>query len=194
MNDTHFDHKLSLDQLKALLLRAKSDTKNGERNYLMILIGVCHGLRNMEICGLTAATFDMEDGTLTVRRGKKSLKTTQPLMRSDDPLLDEYSAVKAYLLDKNGIPKRGRLFDIETGMLRHLFKRYAKDAGIPKALRHPHVLKHTAAHYALDSSKRDLVYVQKFLGHKNLSSTGMYLKVSDTEACAAIQPNYFKKS
>jgi len=136
--------------------------KNGGRNYLMILIGVCHGLRNMEICGLTAANFDMEDGTLTVRRGKKSLKTTQPLMRSDDPLLDEYSAVKAYLLDENGIPKRGRLFDIETGMVRHMFKRYAKDAGIPKALRHPHVLKHTAAHYALDSSNAILCMSRNF--------------------------------
>jgi len=99
--------------------------------------------------------------------------------------------VKEYPVDENGIPKCGRLFDIETGMVRHMFKWYAK-AAFPRHCGIRTFWKHSAAWYALDASKNNLVYVQKFLGHKNLSSTGMYLKVSDTEACAAIQPNYFK--
>jgi site-specific recombinase XerC len=81
---------------------------------------------------------------------------------------------------------------IKPGMLRLLFKKYAKEVGIPKRLAHPHVLKHSAAHFALKASNNDLVAVQRFLGHKTLSSTGMYLKMGDAEACAKVQKNYFK--
>jgi site-specific recombinase XerD len=34
--------------------------------------------------------------------------------------------------------------------------------------------------------KIQLNELQQYLGHKSLSSTGAYLKVSDTEACAAV--------
>ena len=49
------------------------------------------------------------------------------------------------------------MFDIERGTLWVLFKRYCGDVDIPKRLAHPHVLKHSCAHFILDAPDTDLV-------------------------------------
>ena len=191
MNDTYFDHQLTIEQLTKLLHAAKAG-RRGDRDHLMILLGVSHGMRNSEICNLEVRDFDLYHGTVTIRRGKASLKTKQPMVTNENPLLDEVGAVTAYLARMEN--KRGKLFDIKPGMFRLLFNKYAEYVKIPEDLRTPHVLKHTAAHFALEASGNDLVAVQRFLGHKNLSSTGMYLKMGDEAACKKVQKDgYFPK-
>src|SRR5438094_7025800 len=106
-----FDEHLSREQLLKLLARAKSG-KKGLRDHLMILLGVSHGLRASEICDLRVDDFDLNEGTITARRQKGSNETTLALLHNDEPLLDEHSAVKAYLQDKTG-----KLFGIKRGML-----------------------------------------------------------------------------
>jgi hypothetical protein len=51
MNDTYFDHQLTIEQLTKLLHAAKAG-RRGDRDHLMILLGVSHGMRNSEICNL----------------------------------------------------------------------------------------------------------------------------------------------
>src|SRR5437762_2041015 len=149
----HFDERLTREQLLKLLKRARTG-KEGERDFLMILIGVSHGLRASEICDLRTDDFDLNECTVCVRRMKGSNETTLALLHKDEPLLDEYSAVKAYLQDKTG-----KLFNIKRGMLHILFRKYCADVGIPKRLSHPHVLKHSCAHFILESPDTDLLDV-----------------------------------
>jgi integrase len=78
----HFDQRLSIEQLLAVLAEAKEDS---ERDYLMILIAVSHGLRATERCFLTTANFDLTVGEITVKRGKGSSKTCQPLVKPRQP-------------------------------------------------------------------------------------------------------------
>jgi type 1 fimbriae regulatory protein FimB len=167
---------LSRQQVLALLKAARAES---ERDYLMILLAYKHGLRASEVCLLTSR--DISDGFLTVRRLKGSLKTTHPLFRSDNPLLDERKAVVEWL---KSVPKGTRLFPISRQHFHRLFQAYCVTAGIPKPLAHPHVLKHSVAMELV--KKVGIEELRVYIGHKSLNSTGMYLRVSDQVACAAV--------
>ena len=51
-------------------------------------------------------------------------------------------------------------------------------------LRHFHVLKHSCA---MSGIPKGIEHVRVYLGYKSISSTGIYLKVDDATASAAIQ-------
>src|SRR5882724_9022228 len=122
-----FDERWTREQLLALLRRAAAG-KRGKRDHLMLLIGVTHGLRVSEICDLRVDDFDMEFGTIKIRRGKGSDDTRHVLARSKEPLLDEHARVSEYLAGRAG----GKLFDIGRGMCDVLIKRYGRDCNIPR--------------------------------------------------------------
>jgi len=64
-------------------------------------------------------------------------------------------------------------------------KRYGVAIGIPAHLVHPHSLKHSIARHSIKNGV-GIEGLKTYLGHKTLSSTGMYLRIDDTEASAAI--------
>lgn len=150
----------------------------------MILVAFNHGLRASEITGFTAAA--VRDGHLTVQRLKGSLKTTQPLIESDDPLLSEKDALQKFA-------RRARLgrpvFNISRFQFWRIVKKHALSAGINAHLAHPHVLKHSVAKMSIRSA--GIENVRQFLGHKSLASTGAYLRVSDDEAARAVRAALF---
>jgi integrase len=153
--------------------------RHSQRDYVAFLLAFRHGLRATEVVELTTKNF--RDGYLTVKRLKGSEKTTQMLFGSTNPLLDEATVIPAYLAT---IPEGEKLFPITREHLTRLFKERAKDCRVPEQLAHIHSLKHAVAHHLV--SKTPLPNLQKLLGHKSLSSTGMYLKVSDQAACEAV--------
>ena len=142
----------------------------------MILVTFCHGLRASEVTALQRD--DIRDGHITVARLKGSLRTTQALVRDPDPLLDERDDLFDYVHGKQ------RLFPISRVQFWRLMQRYAKEAGLPAHKRHPHVLKHSIAMQTIHSA--GIENVRQHLGHKSMSSTGEYLKVTDQQASAAI--------
>lgn len=164
---------LSKPELIALLSEAK---KHKTRNWLMILVAFSHGLRASEVTRMQADA--VKDGHLTVARLKGSLRTVQPLVADENPLLDERSARFDYVHGKQ------RLFPVTRQWFWKLMQRYAEAAGIPERKRHPHVLKHTIAMQTIHSA--GIENVRQYLGHKSMSSTGAYLKKTDAEASAAI--------
>ena len=167
---------LTRPQVLSLLKAARAES---ERDFLMILLAYKHGLRASEVCSLT--TRDFADGFVTIRRLKGSLKTTQPLLPSDNPLWNEKSAVSEWL---KGVPKGDRLFPITRQHFHRQFQAYCVQAGIPKPLAHPHTLKHSIA---MELVKRvGIEELRQYVGHKSLNSTGMYLRISDQEACRAV--------
>jgi integrase len=169
---------LTREQLIAVLSEAK---KESTRDWLAILIGYMHGLRIAEVCALTPQNFTSA-GFITVRRLKGSLKTTQPLVTHENELLNEQPAIAAWLTQ---FTTRQRIFGIQRSMLGKLFERYARLAGVPRHLRHFHVLKHSIAMHSI--KKAGIEGVRQYLGHKSISSTGIYLKVDDAQASAAVQ-------
>ena len=161
----------------AILAAAKAKR---ERDWLMILVAFAHGLRATEVVRLTRDNF--HDGKLIVQRLKGSLLTSQPLIEHADPLLDERSGLVCFL-QKIG-PKQ-RLFKLTRQRFWQLVQEYGERANIAPHLRHPHVLKHTIGMQIIH--KAGIENTRQYLGHKNISSTGEYLKVTDDDASAAVR-------
>jgi integrase/recombinase XerD len=167
---------LSKPELIALLQAAKA---RKTRDWLMILVAYSHGLRASEVTGLQRDA--VKDGHITVARKKGSLRTVQPLISDENPLLDERQFLFAYV---ESLRWNQRLFPITRQHFWRLMQGYADAAGLPERKRHPHVLKHTIAMQIIHSA--GIENTRQYLGHKSMSSTGAYLKVSDEAASAAV--------
>lgn len=167
---------LSKAELLALLGAARA---HSERDFLMILMAYSHGLRASEV--LAIEPDSVRDGLLEVQRLKGSLHTTQPLLSSDEPLLEERKAWFDFTLK---IPRNQKVFPIGRQHFWRLVQRYAAEAGIPERKRHPHALKHTIALETIHSA--GIENVRQYLGHRSMASTGEYLKRTDAEASAAV--------
>ncbi len=146
----------------------------------MILVAFWHGLRASEVVGLTRDAI--QDGMLTVRRLKGSKRTVQALVKRDDPLLDEAKGLLDYTSQMHG---NQLLFPVTRERFWQLVQQHGKSAGIPKRLSHPHILKHSFAMQFIHSI--GIENVRQYLGHKSISSTGAYLKVSDADASASLE-------
>jgi type 1 fimbriae regulatory protein FimB len=166
----------SKTELRALLIVAR---KVSQRDWLMILVAFWHGLRASELVQIKGN--DIQDGYLTVKRLKGSLKTVQPLISHRDPLLNEKKALFDYAVDFNG---NQRLFNVHRSNFWRIVRRHALAAGIAAHKAHPHSLKHTIAAQSIQSA--GIENTRQWLGHKSISSTGEYLRVTDGQAGAAV--------
>jgi len=162
-------------ELYSLLREAKA---HSERDWLMFLVSYWHGLRVTELITLRASNFT--ENEIIVQRIKGSMKTQQPLMRHPDALFNEYDALKA----RAAAAGNGRLFPITRNQVWRLIQKYGTAAGIAHHKLHPHVLKHTIAMHSIREAGIEMV--RQHLGHRNLSSTGAYLRVSDEQASNAV--------
>lgn len=175
--------------------------KNSERDWLMILVGFWHGLRVTEIVGGWLEDEDgkpyyypgitpesIRDGYITVERLKGSLKTVQPLISHEEPLLNERAALMAMAARAEpGKP----LFSMSRQRFFVIFRNHCNRAGIAEHKAHPHILKHTVA--MLTIKLAGIENVRRYLGHKVISSTGAYLIVDDDQASQAIMEAFDAK-
>jgi integrase len=168
---------LAREQVVSLLTAARAER---ERDWVLLLVTFWHGLRASEAVNLTPANF-ISEGYLDVQRLKGSLRTVQPLVEHELEILNERAAVDAWVLHK---PKGDRLFPISRVQFFRLMRRYGSQAGLPRHLCHPHVLKHSIAMQSIKEA--GIENVRQYLGHKSISSTGAYLKVGDDAASRAI--------
>ena len=168
---------LTKEQLLALLRAAK---QKSERDWLLFATCYLHGLRISE--GLALTPQQVRDGFLSVQRLKGSFKTTQPLVEHPEPLLNEKPAIERAIA---GLAPDAKIFPrIDRVQAWRLMKRYGQQAGLPDHLLHPHALKHTAG---MATISKGIEFTRQYLGHKSISSTGAYLRVSDQAASAAVQ-------
>jgi site-specific recombinase XerD len=178
---------LTPDEILAVLKAARTDST---RNWAMILLAYRHGLRASEICNLKLGDLDMKAGSISIRRLKGSLHTIQPVYRhKGQPLLDEHTALRAWLRDRDP-DGSDYLFTSHKGGRLHrsqffrIFRDCAQAAGLPPEKRHPHALKHSLASH-LVAGNMNLAWVKQCLGHKAISSTMRYVAVSDSQATGA---------
>jgi integrase len=169
---------LTTDEIKQVIRNIKQ-----ERNKLLIRVGFLHGLRISEILDLTKESI--RDGYINVQRLKGSLPTIQPWVKHPDKELSEYEGLAAIY---GTLKTREKLFKMTRNGAYKLIQRAGVKAGIAKHKLHPHALKHSCAMETINKS--GIQNVRQWLGHKSISSTGEYLKVSDEVAAKEIMKSF----
>jgi len=113
---------------------------------------------------------------VTLKRRSKSKKNHTRLVPVPSSVIAEIATYLAEFPEQ-----RGKVFKLDQGNFRRIFYERAKEAGIPKELGHPHILRHTRAVELLRAGV-PITIVQDILGHSALTTTAVYLRISGQEA------------
>jgi integrase/recombinase XerD len=135
-----------------------------------LLFSLCfeHGLRISEALALTPAR--VKGGYLNTRPLKDGKATSQQLSTATADLWADVTATLAPIT---------RIFPFSRQWAAELFHRAAECAGIALRLHQGiHTLRHSCAHNLL-AAGAPLPVIQRKLGHKNISTTSVYLVADD---------------
>ena len=178
---------LEPEQLEKFLKAAK---EHGNREWAMFLFAVAHGARAQEIANLRETDLNFRQGTVHIARLKGSLDSVQNFLKvKGNAVFDEEKALRAWLAERepdadNFVFNSQKGTQLNRVTVFKLFRAICETAGIPESLRHPHVLKHTAA-MMLVRQNVNAFLIRQQLGHKSFSSTLEYVNPSDKQASEA---------
>jgi len=170
---------LTEEEVDSLLHAPNTDDPLGHRDRAMLELLYATGLRVSELINLKQSQVNYNQGVLRIV-GKGDHERLIPLGEEAQRWMQNFSngPRMEILLER----QTEYLFPTRRGgrMTRqafwHIIKRYAKKAGIGKALS-PHSLRHAFATHLLNRGA-DLRVVQLLLGHSDLSTTQIYTHVA----------------
>ena len=169
---------LSQDEVAALIGSLPRETPVQLRNVaIMELLYGC-ALRISELIGLDVDAIDFTRSMVTVE-GKGSKKRQVPLMESAKSALKDWLAVRRSELRG---PDHGALLLAKGGArlnkmsIYSWFKKLNLQRGKDAKHLHPHLLRHSLSVHLLQNGT-DIRYIQQLLGHENLDTTKIYLRM-----------------
>jgi integrase/recombinase XerD len=170
---------LTMGEVERLLAAPVGGDAHALRDRAILELFYSSGLRVSELAGLTLQQLDLDHGFVRVF-GKGSKERVVPVgSKACEALLAYVSSGRRHFVR----PRTGsQLFLSERGsaisrkMLWVLIRRYARRAGITKAVK-PHLLRHSFATHLL-SGGADLRAIQEMLGHASIATTQIYTAVT----------------
>ena len=163
----------------------QSTDKNAVRDYLIIALFMCCGLRIDELVGINIGDIrpyleDDNNGMQLVVTGKGNKQRTIYL---PDICCDAYNAyLESRIAPKDD--KETALFISQKGLrlshraIERMVKKYFGKANLDASRLSPHKLRHTAATNMLNANT-DIRIIQQALGHETLQTTQIYTHVSN---------------
>jgi hypothetical protein len=143
------------------------------RDKLLIELALKTGMRRSELANLKVG--DIHDDFLVVREGKGRKDRVIPLSEPMVLRLKDFVKVKK---------PSDKVFDLKPPSITMKIKDIARRAGVEEL--HAHTLRHKFATDLLEHGA-DLRSVQQLLGHENLSTTQVYLSITDKRLRETIQ-------
>ena len=140
----------------------------------MVALAYAAGLRVSEVVKLKVSDLDAEELTLTVRQGKGKkdrLTIISSKIAEDLEQLIKGKRGGDYIFESE---RGGRLTEMSA---QKVFYTALKKAGIKKPASF-HSLRHSFATHLLENGV-DVRYVQELLGHANIRTTQIYIKVTN---------------
>lgn len=172
----------SEDEIAEIERSIERKTKNGKRNYAMVLLASRLGLRASDVAGLKFSEIDWENCTITRKQCKTGRTITLPL------LSDVGEAIIDYIL--NARPKTNGIDSVFVNhkcpykpcssiAFTNLVRRIISRSTVSSDGRHSgaHCLRHSLA-TALMNDGVEFPIISEVLGHKSVLSTTFYLGVS----------------
>lgn len=167
-------HYLTQDELARLLSKTIKDTA---RNHAIFTVAYWHGLRASEVGRIRSTDWHPDTNRLYVRRLKGS-NSGEYIVGSETA-----TALKSWMKVRGTDP--GPLFvsmrggaPISRQRLHNLMVGYCAQAGIAHPKNHFHVLRHSVAVHMADKGI-DVAKIQDWLGHKSLTSTMVYVVITN---------------
>lgn len=161
---------LSKEQLRSVLTHAR---RHSERDWLMMLVHFWHGARASEVIHLTPDNVQGEYLVFDRLKGSEACK--QKLVEHPDELLSERKPLIEWA---QKTPRNQRLFKMHRQHYWRIVRRHCVAAGVPLHIARTTVLKHTLGSLLIENMP--INKVQRRMGHKNISSTAAYMKVSES--------------
>ncbi len=160
---------LKQDELKALL-----EAPRRMRDRLIIKLLYETGMRVGELTALTIGDVDLESGEITIQQAKRHAEGRKvPLINSwTKSMLRDYIGTRKNRKDSLFVSNKRS--PLSRRQVERMISNYGESIGLDKDKRHPHVLRHTHAVYALKSGI-DLRTLQQNLGHSSIEVTAIYL-------------------
>jgi integrase/recombinase XerD len=169
------------DELKKLIAAIDRGSPKGKRDYAIIILACCLGMRCTDIKGLRLESFHWEEKKLVFTQSKTREQLSLPLTPEVGWAVIDYLKYGRPKIDSPYIfVKQVAPFGpfSEADHLNQLIKRYMEMAHLPtlKKRRGMHSLRHTLASVLLENNT-PLPVISDILGHIDTDSTAVYLKV-----------------
>ena len=172
---------LTSDEVEILLSQPKSNDLKGIRDKAMLEFAYATGMKVSEIINLDLKDVNLVDSYVVCNEGYS--KRVVPLGRISKEALVEYlDNSRPYLLKTEG--EKPLFVNIMGNRLTRqgfwkIIKQYQEQAHIDKEIT-PHVLRHSFATHLLQNGA-DMRAVQTMLGHTDIASTQVYMKLIDDQ-------------
>jgi site-specific recombinase XerD len=169
------------EELKKLIEAIDRGNPRGKRDYAIILLACCLGMRCVDIKNLKMENFHWEENKLIFIQSKTKAPVSLPLIPEIGWAVINYFKYGRPKIDTPYIFVRHKIpFGpfVEQNGLASMIKGYIKLAHIPslKKRRGMHSLRHTMASMLLEKDT-PLHIISNILGHADVDSTAVYLKV-----------------
>jgi integrase/recombinase XerD len=174
---------LTPEEANRILDQVDISTPLGRRDRAILEILYATGIRKEELRGLALPDLNLEEGLVRITLGKGGRDRVVPLGTKAVRALEDYlKRGRPELLgqshtDRLFLSYRGHPLDPHT--LGALVKSHAQKAQVKKLVT-PHVWRHTCATH-LVQNHASLRHVQDLLGHRSVSTTERYLRLTITD-------------
>ncbi len=184
---------LTEDELSRMLGAART---TNYRDYVLLAVMAGCGLREAEVVEIRLRDFrEAGDHQVLVRiRGKGDKVRNVPLSPELWRLVQKFVVLSGRSFNSHldarkplFVSRVGRDKPLTTRSVRNLVKKYARGAGIVKAIS-PHSIRHTVG-TNMAMNEAPLLVIQQFLGHSDPKTTMRYIRRAEELASRAYQYN-----
>lgn len=181
---------LSEEEVEKLLRAPPGDSVLMVRDRAIVTLLYCTGIRVSECATLQEEDVDLENKRILVT-GKGGHQRSVPLNQRALAMLRSYRTVRGAVDPKSTFFQSLRRKPMTRGAVYERVRKWATVAKIEKAMS-PHRLRHTFATHLVKAGV-GIVTIRDLLGHRQISSTQIYLHVTAHDLKEAMEKHPIKR-
>lgn len=172
----------SVDEIENLINMPNSETKNGFRDYVLLLFMYETAARAQEISDLTFKQLNFKDYSYIILKGKGNKERNVPITEDLKEVLIKFIKVFHIEHEDDYIFKNKNNSKITTKGIEYILKKYIHKAKVkyPEKFKDNysnHSMRHSRAMHLLESGV-NLIYIRDILGHVSVTTTEIYAKTN----------------